>query len=96
MTDQTGQSAKAAASRAGDPALQQLDPRTLRDVHHGRTGAMWAAVVTIMIAFVIGGAGMVLLNWVLLIIGAGVAIAGIVIGLVLRALGYGLYQQTER
>lgn len=74
-----------------NPALQQLDPRPIRDIHHGRTGAMWTAVAIMTVAFVIGGIAMLGPNIPALLVSAGIFLIGIIVGLVLRALGYGLH-----
>lgn len=81
-------------NQSGHPALQQLDPRPLRDIHHGRTGAMWTAVVIMTIAFLAAGIAMLIPNITVIIVSGGVFVAGMIVGIVLRALGYGLYQRT--
>ena len=77
-----------------NPALRPLDPRPLRQVHHGQTGAMWAAVAIAFVGFVVGGIAVVLgPNWWLVAIGAVVCLAGLVIGKVMQILGFGIYQK---
>ena len=80
----------------GNPALQPLDPRPLRHVHHGQTGAMWVGVTLVFIGFLIGGIAMLLgPNWPMFVIGAVVAALGIVAGLILQAVGFGLYEKKN-
>lgn len=78
-----------------DPALRPLDPRPLRDIEHGRTGAMWSAMILMLIGIFIAGIGMVAGFFMpLLVAGAGLVVVGIIVGLVLRAVGYGLHQRA--
>jgi hypothetical protein len=90
------------SSRAGgtpvtrtDRPLPPMDPRPLRPVHHGQTGAMWTGVVIVMVAFAVGGLAMLGPNWTLFIIACVLGVAGIVAGLVLQALGFGLYEKKS-
>lgn len=91
----------AAGAQAGlatrrDPALQPLETRPLRHVHHGQTAAMWVAVTGVLVAFVVGGIAMLLgPNWALFVIGAVIGVLGIAAGLVLQALGFGLYEKKK-
>lgn len=79
-----------------DLRLPPLDPRPLRDVHHGQTAAMWTGVVVVMIAFVVGGIAMLGPNWTLFVIACVIGVLGIAAGLVLQALGFGLYQKSDQ
>lgn len=78
------------------PQLPPLDPRPLRHVHHGQTGAMWTGTLIILIAFVVGGIAMLGPNWTLFVIACVIAVAGVVAGLVLQALGFGLYEKAKK
>lgn len=87
------QAGRSAAARR-DPALQPLDPRPLRHVHHGQTGAMWTAVTLVFVGFLVGGIGMLLgPNWPMFVIGAVICVLGIAAGLIMQALGFGLYEK---
>jgi hypothetical protein len=77
-----------------NPALQPLDPKPLRHVHHGQTGAMWVAVGILFIGFVVGAIAVVLgPNWWLFAIGAGLCVIGLAVGKVMQILGFGIYQK---
>jgi cytosine/uracil/thiamine/allantoin permease len=88
------ESSKASVDQqSSNPALQPLDDRKLRRVHHGQTGAMWTAVTVLMVGFIVGGIAMVLgPNWILFAIACLICVLGIAAGLVLRALGFGVYE----
>jgi hypothetical protein len=71
--------------------LQPADPRPLRDIDHGRTGAMWTAVMIMLPSFLAAGIAMVWADVTVMIICGCVFCVGIIIGIVLREMGYGLY-----
>ena len=60
------------------------------DPGHGDSVASWAAVVTIMVAFAVGTLAfwfdMAALVWA----SAGLAVAGVILGFVLKRAGYGV------
>ncbi len=57
--------------------------------HHGRTPAAWAGAIIALLAFVVGCAGFIVLNFTLVIIGvSGLALA-LIVTQVLRVLGRG-------
>jgi cytosine/uracil/thiamine/allantoin permease len=87
--------AKAApAHAASNPNLRPIDPRPIRHVHHGQTGAMWTASLVSLGAFLIGGISIMLgPNWVLFSIAVVICILGIVAGVVMQKLGYGIYEK---
>lgn len=59
---------------------------------HGSTPAAWTAVTIIMVAFVVGGIGVLLaLPW-LFWVGVGLIIVGIVAGKVMQMMGMGAKQ----
>lgn len=83
--------------RRANPALQPLDDRKLRHVHHGQTGAMWTAVAVLMVGFIVGGVAMVIgPNWILFVIGCAICVVGIIAGVVLQALGFGIYEKDSK
>jgi hypothetical protein len=57
--------------------------------HHGSTPAAWTAVTLVLVGFLLGGAGLILNNWLLFWVGAGVVAASLVIGKLLQVAGLG-------
>ena len=57
---------------------------------HGNTPAAWTAVVSIMVAFVVGAVGVLAGNWALFWIGGvGLAVVGGIAGKVMQMMGMG-------
>ena len=58
--------------------------------HHGNTPAAWTFVTVAMLGFVVGAAGMLFdpINWTIFWIGAGLAVASLVVFVVMAKLGY--------
>ena len=93
----TATAVQSRSERLSNPALQPLDSRPMRHVHHGQTGAMWTATVFIFVGFAVGAIGLVLrTNWALFWIGVAVCVVGIAVGLIMQALGFGLYEKKKR
>ena len=66
--------------------------RPVKHVHHGRTPAAWAGSLIALLAFIVGGIGFVIPphpNWVVVIIGAVLLVASLIVTLVMRKLGLG-------
>ena len=83
-------------TRRADPALQPLDERPLRHVHHGQTAAMWTGVTIFFVGFLLGGISMVLGPlWWLFVVACVISAVGIAAGLILQALGFGLYDKKK-
>ena len=64
----------------------------VKHVHHGRTPAAWAGSLIALFAFIVGGIGFVIPphpNWIVVIIGAVLLVASLVVTLVMRKLGLG-------
>lgn len=57
--------------------------------NHGQTPAAWTASIVVMIAFFVGTLGLVLGQWIMFWIGAGLVILGGVLGLVMSMAGLG-------
>jgi hypothetical protein len=65
-------------------------PESGKHVHHGRTTAAWAGSMLALLAFLVGGIGMVLgPNWVLFWIGVALAVIALIVTQVLRSMGLG-------
>ena len=56
---------------------------------HGSTPAAWTAVIIITIAFILGTLAVMIANWPLFWISAGLVVVGGIAGKVLAAMGYG-------
>ena len=56
---------------------------------HGSTPAAWTVVVFTTIAFTLGTLGVMLANWVMFWVGAGVLVLGAVVGKVMQMAGLG-------
>jgi hypothetical protein len=64
----------------------------VKHVHHGRTPAAWAGSLIALLAFIVGGIGFVIPphpNWVVVIIGAVLLVASLIVTLVMRKFGLG-------
>ena len=98
MAESTGEAqAVAAQTRTADPNLRPLDPRPLRHVHHGQTAAMWTAVVIELVGFLLGGIAVLLgPNWPLFAIAAGICIVGVIVGVAMQKLGFGIYEKHHK
>lgn len=96
MAESTEQAESVVApARARNPHLRPLETRPLRPVHHGQTAAMWTAVVMELIGFLVGGVAVMITNWTLFAIAAVICALGIVVGIVMQKLGYGIYQKHK-
>jgi hypothetical protein len=70
----------------------QIDPENLPAVapnNHGRTSAAWATNGLIVLGALIAAIGVMIPMLALLWVGAGVVVAALAVGAVLRALGHG-------
>lgn len=61
------------------------------EVHHGNTPAAWVTVVIIALAFVLGTLAVILANWPLFWVAAGMVVVGAIVGKALQAMGLGVY-----
>jgi hypothetical protein len=62
--------------------------------NHGSTPAAWTAVTIIMVAFVIGGVGVVVAQPWLFWAGVGLVVVGIIVGKVMQMMGMGADQAS--
>lgn len=61
-----------------------------KEYHHGRTPAAWAGTIIATIGFLLATvASMIGPNWPLIWVSVGLLVASVVVGGVLRKLGYG-------
>lgn len=56
---------------------------------HGSTPAAWTTVIIIMIAFVVGTLAVVMGNWVMFWVAAGLVVLGAIIGGIMKKAGLG-------
>ena len=61
----------------------------MADGHHGSTPAAWTAVSLCLIAFCIGGAGLMMGIWVVFWVGMALILVSGVVGKVMQAMGLG-------
>ena len=61
----------------------------MTEAHHGNTVAAWTAVIIILVAFLIGGVGVLLQNWPVFWGAVILAAVGGIAGKVLQMMGYG-------
>lgn len=61
----------------------------MTEAHHGNTVAAWTAVIIILVAFLIGGVGVLLQNWPVFWGAVILALVGGIAGKVLQMMGYG-------
>ncbi|WP_454048448.1 HGxxPAAW family protein [Cellulomonas sp. Marseille-Q8402] len=64
-------------------------PPTAPPTNHGHTTAAWTTTVVVLIGSVAGALGLIFALMWLFWAGLGVALLGVVVGVVLRQLGYG-------
>jgi hypothetical protein len=57
--------------------------------NHGNTPAAWTAVVIGLLAFVVGGVGLMAGSWVVFWVGVALAPVAIVVGAAMSRMGYG-------
>jgi hypothetical protein len=57
--------------------------------HHGSTPAAWTAVCLALIAFTIGGVGLVALSWPVFWLGVALLVVAGIVGKVMQAMGMG-------
>jgi Family of unknown function (DUF6704) len=62
--------------------------------NHGSTPAAWTAVTIIMIAFLVGGIGVVMAQPWLFWVGVALVVVGIIVGKVMQMMGMGADQST--
>lgn len=57
--------------------------------NHGNTPAAWTVVFIVTIAFIVGTLGIMMANWVMFWIGAGILVLGAVVGKIMAMAGLG-------
>ena len=77
------------ASTGQQPASVAHHDRPAKHVHHGRTLAAWIGTTVAMLAFILGGIAVVMQNWTLFWVAAGILVLSIIATKVLQLMGYG-------
>ena len=62
---------------------------------HGNTPAAWTAVSIVMVAFLVGGVGVVLAEQWLFWVGVALAVLGAAVGYLMSLMGYGQPRQEH-
>lgn len=90
MVEQSLRSPGAVTGSSQAPHAETLRlPPTAPPTNHGHTTAAWTTTVVVLVGSVAAALGLIFaLTW-LFWTGMGVALAGVVVGMVLRAAGYG-------
>jgi hypothetical protein len=77
------------SSTGQSPATVVQHDKPSKHVHHGRTLAAWAGTTIALVAFILGGIAVVVQNWPLFWISAGLLVLGLIATKVLQVMGYG-------
>jgi hypothetical protein len=77
------------ASTGQQPAKVVHHDRPVKHVHHGRTLAAWVGTTIAMVAFIVGGIAVVIQNWTLFWICAGLIVVALIATKVLQVMGHG-------
>ena len=76
------------ATRTGEQT-ESKSRRPTKHVHHGRTPAAWAGTMITLVAFLVGGIGLVLGNWAIFWVGVVLVVVAVIATVVLRKMGFG-------
>jgi hypothetical protein len=61
----------------------------MSSAHHGSTPAAWTGTGIVLLAFLVGGLGLVLENMVVFFVGVALAPIGAIVGMVMAKMGFG-------
>ncbi len=61
----------------------------MADDNHGSTPAAWTTVVVVLVAFLVGAAGLMLGNWTVFWVAPALVVLGVLAGKVMQAMGMG-------
>jgi hypothetical protein len=61
----------------------------MSSAHHGSTPAAWTGTGIVLLAFLVGGLGLVLENMVIFWVGVALGPAGAIVGMVMSKMGLG-------
>ena len=77
------------SSTGQSPATVVQHDKPSKHVHHGRTLAAWTGTTIALVAFILGGIAVVVQNWSLFWISAGLLVLGLIATKMLQVMGYG-------
>ena len=77
------------SSTGQSPANVVQHDKPSKHVHHGRTMAAWTGTTVALVAIILGGIAVVVQNWPLFWISAGLFVVGLIATKVLQVMGYG-------
>ncbi|MGH3471172.1 MAG: HGxxPAAW family protein [Nocardioidaceae bacterium] len=60
-----------------------------KEIHHGNTPAAWATVCIVLVAFVVGGVGLMAGSWLVFWIAVGLLVLSVIVGKIMQAMGMG-------
>lgn len=66
------------------------DPTHAEPIGHGNSPAAWSMVFLVLAGVLVAGIGMLTWNMIIVLIGAAIAVGGVVVAFVLRQVGYGV------
>lgn len=84
-----------ARNGATDLDKSTIDYAAIADPGHGNSVAGWTGVIIILIGVTIGCVGFTIHTSIITYVGAGVAVLGIIVGIILRAVGLGNKPKTK-
>ena len=82
-------SQSAARSGATDLDKSTIDYAAIADPGHGNSVAGWTGVIIMLVGLSIGCVGFTIHNPTIVYAGGGVAVVGLIVGMILRAVGLG-------
>lgn len=62
---------------------------TTKHVHHGRTTACWTGSMIALVAFIVGGVGLMMMSWPVFWTGVGLVAVSLIATQLLRSMGKG-------
>jgi len=76
-------------STGQQPAKVVQHDKSRKHVHHGRTVAAWTGTTVALVAFILGGIAVVIQNWPLFWVSAGLLVLGMIATKMLQVMGHG-------
>jgi Flp pilus assembly protein TadB len=86
---QASQSSSEATQASTTAHEQSREGHDGKHVHHGRTPAAWAGVALAMLGFLLGGYAVLVQNWTVFWVAAGICVVALIVAGVMQKMGYG-------